>query len=142
MVIRWQGSVDNARISSNSSLNQKLRNGRISNCEKVIVESRTAAPICILGDAAYSFILHNFCEFKKENVNAKLIEAALKYNKEFKVNKSIYIYSKPYIPILLTVCNNISIKNVIKCVKSVKLLNVKLLLNVKRNGTLTIVEIL
>ena len=142
MVIRWQGSVDNARMSSNSSLNQKLRNGRISNCEKVIAESRTAAPICILGDAAYSFILHNFCEFKKENVNAKLMEAALKYNKEFKVNKSIYIYSKPYIPILLTVCNNISIKNVIKCVKSVKLLNVKLLLNVKRNGTLTIVEIL
>ena len=142
MVIRWQGSVDNARMFSNSSLNQKLRDERISNCEKVIVEGRPAAPICILGDPAYSFILHNFCEFKKENVNAKLIETALKYNKEFKVNKSIYIYSKPYIPILLTVCNNISIKNVIKCVKSVKLLNVKLLLNVKRNGTLTIVEIL
>ena len=30
-------------------------------------------------------------------------------------------------PILLTVCNNISMKNVIKRVKSVKLLNVKLL---------------
>ena len=29
--------------------------------------------------------------------------------------------------ILLTVCNNISMKNVIKCVKSVKLLNLKLL---------------
>ena len=35
-----------------------------------------------------------------------------------------------YIWILLTVCNNISIKNVIKHVKSVKLLNPKLL-NVK-----------
>ena len=34
-------------------------------------------------------------------------------------------------PILLTVCNNISMKNVIKCVKSVKLLNVK---SVKCNG--------
>ena len=37
----------------------------------------------------------------------------------------VSIYSKPYIPILLTVCNNISMKNVIKRVKSVKLLNVK-----------------
>ena len=42
-------------------------------------------------------------------------------------------------PILLTVCNNISMKNVIKCVKSVKFVNVK---SVKCNGTLPIVEIL
>ena len=45
----------------------------------------------------------------------------------------------PYIPILPIVCNNISMKNVIKSVKSVKLLNVK---SVKCNSTLTIVEIL
>ena len=36
-------------------------------------------------------------------------------------------FIKPYIPILLTVCNNINMKNVIKFVKSVKLLDVKLL---------------
>ena len=44
-------------------------------------------------------------------------------------------------PILLIVCNTISMKNVIKSVKSVKLLNVKML-NVKSlkfTGTLTIV---
>ena len=40
-----------------------------------------------------------------------------------KVNKSVYVYSKLYIPILLAACNNIGIKNVIKRVKSVKLLN-------------------
>ena len=38
-------------------------------------------------------------------------------------------YSKLYIPILLTVCKNISMKNVIKRVKSVKLLNAKLLIS-------------
>ena len=32
------------------------------------------------------------------------------------INESVSIYSKPYIPILLTVCNNISKKNVIKCI--------------------------
>ena len=37
----------------------------------------------------------------------------------------MYIYSKPCIPILLTVCNNVSMKNVMKCVKLIKLLNVK-----------------
>ena len=37
------------------------------------------------------------------------------------------MYSKPYIPILLTVYNNINMKKVIKFVKSVKLLDVKLL---------------
>ena len=37
-----------------------------------------------------------------------------------KMNKSVHI------PILMPVCNNISMKNVIKLVKSVKLLNVKL----------------
>ena len=44
-----------------------------------------------------------------------------------KEKSNIYYYSewvgirsKPYIPILLTVCNNISMKNVVKCVKPVK----------------------
>ena len=43
------------------------------------------------------------------------------------VNKSKY-FSKPYIPILLNVCSNASMKNVIKFVKLVKLLNVKFLI--------------
>ena len=46
----------------------------------------------------------------------------------FKVGISIYsvymsIYSQPYIPILLTACNNISVKNVTKRINSIKLLN-------------------
>ena len=40
---------------------------------------------------------------------------------------ALSIYSKPYIPVLLTVCNNVGTKNVIKLVKLVNLLNVKLL---------------
>ena len=34
--------------------------------------------------------------------------------------KWVSIYSRPYIPILQTVCKNISMKNVIKCIKAVK----------------------
>ena len=35
------------------------------------------------------------------------------------------MYSKPYILILVVVCNNISVKNVIKRINPVKLLTVK-----------------
>ena len=48
------------------------------------------------------------------------------WNFSLKVNKSVYIASPTY-RFCKTVCNNISMKNVIKCVKSVKLLCVKLL---------------
>ena len=44
------------------------------------------------------------------------IEYIMLYNIVFE-SKSVSIYSRPYIPILLTVCNNISEKNVIKPVK-------------------------
>ena len=47
-----------------------------------------------------------------------------------------------YIPILLTVCNNISMKNVIKCVESINLLNVKVLNQLNKEcctGILTMV---
>ena len=44
---------------------------------------------------------------------------------------------------MLTVCDNISMKNVIKRVKSVKLLNFKLLNRLNKcTGTLTIMEVL
>ena len=44
------------------------------------------------------------------------------YHGDLIISPSIYIHSKLYIPILLTACKNISMKNVIKRVKSGKLL--------------------
>ena len=41
--------------------------------------------------------------------------------------KQVSINSKPYLPILLIVCNNISMKNGIKCVKSLTLLKKRIL---------------
>ena len=40
--------------------------------------------------------------------------------RSFMINARTYPFSKPYILILLTVCNNISMKNVIELIKSVK----------------------
>ena len=44
------------------------------------------------------------------------------YHGDLIISPSIYIHSELYIPILLTACKNISMKNVIKRVKSGKLL--------------------
>ncbi|CAB4032882.1 nuclease HARBI1, partial [Paramuricea clavata] len=56
VVIKWPGSVHDARRFANLSLNQKLRDGTISSCPRVVVENEDPVPICILGDPAYPLL--------------------------------------------------------------------------------------
>ena len=53
VVIKWPGSVHDARIFAISSLNEAVQNGVIPKCEKIIFRSEDTVPICILGDPAY-----------------------------------------------------------------------------------------
>ena len=52
VLIKWPGSVHNARMFSTSNLFQSLRNGTITQFRKVIVDGKPEVPICILGDPA------------------------------------------------------------------------------------------
>ena len=49
VVVKWPGSVHDARIFKNSSLNSTLRDGSVSRCYKTIVDDEDPVPVCILG---------------------------------------------------------------------------------------------
>ena len=56
VVIKWPGSVHDAKVFSNSRLKESLRNEYIRSCSKIIVEGGDPVPVCILGDPAYPLL--------------------------------------------------------------------------------------
>ena len=65
IVIKWPGSVHDARALGNSGINTKLREGIIPPCKKTIVDGEQAVPICILCDPAYPLLPYLMKKFAK-----------------------------------------------------------------------------
>ena len=53
VIVKWPGSVHDARILGNSSINQMLKDGTIPKCFKVMGDGEDSVPASILGDPAY-----------------------------------------------------------------------------------------
>ena len=70
---RWPGSVHDAKVFANSSLNKKLQNGNIPITYQLLVPGHTKVEGYLIGHPAYLLTPHCINEFETCATNAKVV---------------------------------------------------------------------
>ena len=70
---RWPGSVHDAKVFANSSINSKLQSGTLPVTYQLLVPGHTKVGSYLIGDAAYPLTPHCMKEYEACNTNAQVV---------------------------------------------------------------------